>query len=751
MTGVQREIDRISQNIQNTYEVLGALGAELPSERTSDNLAVTAGTTKVILYSEQVLTEEQKAQARENIDAQPKGNYLTQHQDISGKLDADKLPEAVEDALAQAKKRGEFDGKDGADGLTPVAGVDYWTQADKDDINNYIATELAKRAQLRPEPAESEEWLRENGDHDKIYVLPDGFLWMYLLKEKSYTNRILRSTDADGNVVGLLEGKRYNSSDILTDQEGANATGFMPVKPGDTVRLRNIQFRNEAINGVTSGSIYLRFYDSYKKLIGSTAAYSDDTYHYFASDHELDAKGNLIRFVLANNAQYAAAEWMRMAFVPVEGKEAIITVNEEIETVREYQWVNTGRAFIPADYEDRIIANEGGIAKNAADIATINERLSKSESEGAESENGLPEYWKAAIDALESTVIEKQHRGGADVFQFEWFSDLHGTYGAANTNGAGTSNQQHIGHIAQYAAERFDIPFVAGSGDIHSQSSHSAVSSVWAEYARIRKLLSPIDLNKLIYTKGNHDGAWGAPVDGVYYLNNIGSKQMYNAIFRRQATDRQRVFGGDGTYFYVDGPQKVRFIMLNSHTDGDGSTNADGSAVYNSMKNAVFGTEQLEWFAAFALDLPDGWGAVVMAHQPLSTIKDGALLAGIIHAYNNGTAYTESVNLENTYWGNGIATAYNTSAVTVDFKGKKGDVIAYFHGHIHKDTIDNTTYSFPCLSITTSSADVRDANPVERVPGTATETALDIVTIDRLHRMIYCTRIGAGHDRETRY
>lgn len=43
---------------------------------------------------------------------QPKGEYLTEHQDISGKLDADKLPEAINTALAQAKASGEFDGKD---------------------------------------------------------------------------------------------------------------------------------------------------------------------------------------------------------------------------------------------------------------------------------------------------------------------------------------------------------------------------------------------------------------------------------------------------------------------------------------------------------------------------------------------------------------------------------------------------------------------------------------------------------------
>ena len=42
--------------------------------------------------------------------------YLTEHQDISGKLDADKLPEAIESALAQAKESGEFDGPAGPAG-----------------------------------------------------------------------------------------------------------------------------------------------------------------------------------------------------------------------------------------------------------------------------------------------------------------------------------------------------------------------------------------------------------------------------------------------------------------------------------------------------------------------------------------------------------------------------------------------------------------------------------------------------------
>lgn len=61
--------------------------------------------------------------------------YLTEHQDISGKLDAAKLPEAINTALAQAKESGEFDGKAG---YTPIRGTDYWTDADKAEIRAYV-------------------------------------------------------------------------------------------------------------------------------------------------------------------------------------------------------------------------------------------------------------------------------------------------------------------------------------------------------------------------------------------------------------------------------------------------------------------------------------------------------------------------------------------------------------------------------------------------------------------------------------
>lgn len=44
----------------------------------------------------------------------------------------------VDDALAQAKESGEFNGADGEDGYSPVRGTDYWTEADKAEIKAYV-------------------------------------------------------------------------------------------------------------------------------------------------------------------------------------------------------------------------------------------------------------------------------------------------------------------------------------------------------------------------------------------------------------------------------------------------------------------------------------------------------------------------------------------------------------------------------------------------------------------------------------
>jgi hypothetical protein len=79
-----------------------------------------------------------------------------------------------------------------------------------------------------------------------------------------------------------------------------------------------------------------------------------------------------------------------------------------------------------------------------------------------------------------------------------------------------------------------------------------------------------------------------------------------------------------------------------------------------------------------------------------------------------------------------------------------------FTGHVHGDSIDTTTMVCPLLTILSAGAGANEHNGFTepeggRTAGTDTETSFDVVTINRATRKIYCTRVGAGTDREITY
>lgn len=117
---IQSEIDRINQNVANTYSALEGLGADMPTEQNSTNLARTVESVKAVLYSAQTLTDEQKAQARANIGAVSKtGLYLGRHEDGLLYLYIDGVPVG-----------------DGVD--LPAGGIDGYITPDKQIVFNNL-------------------------------------------------------------------------------------------------------------------------------------------------------------------------------------------------------------------------------------------------------------------------------------------------------------------------------------------------------------------------------------------------------------------------------------------------------------------------------------------------------------------------------------------------------------------------------------------------------------------------------------
>lgn len=420
-------------------------------------------------------------------------------------------------------------------------------------------------------------------------------------------------------------------------------------------------------------------------------------------------------------------------------KDVYITFNEPIVTYEEIVtegWYDTGMEYNPND--------DSSVVDLGVRVSELEGRVGELEKRpiggGNTTTSTLPSYWENRLDEISPKIDALQKEYGVDAFQFMWASDIH------SVPGSSPNNTTYIGEIGRYMMDKHNIPFFTVSGDIMSQASHSNVETIWTEYDKLNNMFSPIRNDEFLATKGNHDGAWGSPVNGVYYLNNIGTKELFNAIYRRQTLDRNRVFGKDGTYFYVDCPN-VRFYMLNTHTDGDGSKHSDGSAVYNPMKNFVLGNEQLNWIANSLLSVQEGQKVIFMGHAPIKACKDGSIFTGILTAYRNNTIYEGSVVVTGEYWGTNEK--YSKVTVNKDFTNAKGDLVGYFHGHIHRDTI-TVDGAYPIISITTAGGDLRDEyltnGTLTRVNGTPTETAIDLVTVTSDY--IYFTRIGSGYDRK---
>jgi hypothetical protein len=271
------------------------------------------------------------------------------------------------------------DGVDGADGKTPVRGVDYYTDTDKAEFSVYIASELAKRGQLKPEFANSVE---ECTDTTKLYVLPDGFIYAYMKKETTAVggwsaNLVPTSVDTDGSVFngkGYKDDSRLNSSGVVTTQATSTATGFMAAKKGDKFRITGVYFGHSATSAVYG---YVSTYNASKaKLVSASydaIVSSPSTYPFVISPIKTTGRvtpSDVTEIDFANGSadlafvRFSAALADGVSNVnPLSGSSLVVQKWIEGGTEITEGWHNTGHAFVPADYEADILANTASIAE----------------------------------------------------------------------------------------------------------------------------------------------------------------------------------------------------------------------------------------------------------------------------------------------------------------------------------------------------------------------------------------------------
>lgn len=85
----------------------------------------------------------------------------------------------------------------------------------EDNVENFVATELAKRGQLKPEFVNS---IDECTDTTKLYVLPDGYIYAYVkdLFIETFTDRIIGTTDNPWGAGRLSSGVPNGAAGYVT-------------------------------------------------------------------------------------------------------------------------------------------------------------------------------------------------------------------------------------------------------------------------------------------------------------------------------------------------------------------------------------------------------------------------------------------------------------------------------------------------------------------------------------------------------
>ena len=277
---------------------------------------------------------------------------------------------------------------------TPVKGVDYFTEEEIEEIKSdvtvhtdaYIVSELAKRGQLEPEFAQSKD---ECTDKTKLYVLPDGYIYAYMKIEGEATsgwseNLVPTSIDTDGSIfngTGYKDTTRLNSSGVVTSQANSTSIGFIPAKKGDKFQISGVRFASSAAGGVYG---YVAIYDSSKTKLQSVSvdAFAGNQSAYGFTIAPLRTSGT------ADPAEPVVVDFAKApddtAFVrfssSIAGVNGVyptqsgaqMVVQKWVETSGVSEgWFSTGHAFVPADYESRIIVLENKVAALEAKLASI--------------------------------------------------------------------------------------------------------------------------------------------------------------------------------------------------------------------------------------------------------------------------------------------------------------------------------------------------------------------------------------------
>jgi len=367
-------------------------------------------------------------------------------------------------------------------------------------------------------------------------------------------------------------------------------------------------------------------------------------------------------------------------------------------------------------------------------------------------EEDLPGYWIEHTEERIEEITKLQKGIGQNRFSYAVVTDTHidGQRGL------------YTGHLAKKIADACEVGFVLSLGDVVSRGTIPDKETCNAQFNAFWGLMEPIR-DRLLNTQGNHDGYFHNG-QANYYPFDEALVNVYKGMRVKHPMCWSE--GGAG-YAVDDNASCTRFIMLNT------CARPEGSDETSYMSTFCYTQEQYELVYWCLLTIPnERWRVVIASHVPpvwvVDRFGDGVAETDIRDQFRDAK---QMVELLNAYASRSKVTiSYGDVAdiryarLEADFTEAQGTLVAYHGGHYHVDKVffagetvnDDQVLRFPVIlhrcdafsenQGTDSPTEV--ALEAERVAGTATEHSFDIVTVDMDNGTIYCTKIGAGEDRE---
>ena len=258
------------------------------------------------------------------------------------------VTQVVNTSLEQAKASGEFDGANGADGYTPVKGVDYFTDEEKAEM-------VAELSQIEVPTIVSS--VDEMTDTSKHYVL-EGYIYS---SQKVVTQGGTTSPNMFTPTEDCLNMRLSGSTGSTSSNPGSFITDFIPVTNIANETQFIVRLNREVVDYKENKLVY---YNASKTRLGtnllevgtnttiSNGETVTDIKKLSASSSATPSSWSDVAYI---RIQYCLHLTNNIAMSDIENCEVTFDVNNVVteETIK-YQWVNSGISYAPTFRTDLI-------------------------------------------------------------------------------------------------------------------------------------------------------------------------------------------------------------------------------------------------------------------------------------------------------------------------------------------------------------------------------------------------------------